>query len=407
MNREAEYIISELRKAITSSKNSSSDFYFLFLHLDITNLLYSSITSKKLDLDRMLDVISIVLKRYQEDLGIIELMKLEHNFAFIVSGSYSGSRLHEEITEIYREINKELEFFIIAKFYSVNLKLYEAKDAEEVFLEVIGSHNAHYHNNYLYHTNIGEFNGAIEKHDESIEALKTLDSRLEYQSLFFMFQPIFSCSSGDIEFYECLLRFKENGEIISAAKLIIAAEEYDYIGIIDEYVLDLAFQTLKENSNVALSINFSKSCIDNDYLISKINKYFSDKKDLASRLIIEFTETLMNFNLQKAKSFILHMQSLGIRIALDDFGKGYTSFHQIKSLNVDIIKIDGAFIKDAMENIDNQVFIEAIVKIAQETGALTVAEFVENGYTAKYLIGIGIDYMQGNYLSAPIKKLKG
>ena len=74
-------------------------------------------------------------------------------------------------------------------------------------------------------------------------------------------------------------------------------------------------------------------------------------------------------------------------------------------MNFDIIKIDGFLIRDSAYNIDNRIFVESIVKIAQEIGAITVAEFVENGYTAKYLIDIGIDYMQGYYFSAPSKDL--
>ena len=202
------------------------------------------------------------------------------------------------------------------------------------------------------------------------------------------------------------MRLKSDGVIISTSDLITAAEEYKYIAIIDEFVLDMAIEKLKSDANISLSVNFSRSLINNKYLIKKIESYFSDEnKDVAPRFIIELTETLFDNELNTAKIFIQNMQNLGIRVALDDFGKGYTSFHQIKSFNFDIIKIDGAFIKDAIENIDNRIFIEAIVKIAQEIGALTIAEFVENGYTAKYLMDIGIDYMQGHYLSVPLEKV--
>jgi EAL domain-containing protein (putative c-di-GMP-specific phosphodiesterase class I) len=93
---------------------------------------------------------------------------------------------------------------------------------------------------------------------------------------------------------------------------------------------------------------------------------------------------------------------MGIRIALDDFGSGYTSFRQLKALSVDMVKIDGVFIKDLAQSADNQFFVKTLLDFAQGFGLETVAEFVENGEITKILMEMGVDMMQGYYFGKPI-----
>jgi EAL domain-containing protein (putative c-di-GMP-specific phosphodiesterase class I) len=403
MTQEYIKIFSKLSSDIEEAKKDSRKFYFVFINFDINNLLYLGILIKKPQ-ELIKDHICSILEQYQDYLEVEEIFSFAHNFAFIVKKEISAYELHEKITQIYKELNSNLEGFLIAKFSSIMIPD-ESSDPESIIIQSVGA-NSTQRSNYLYHQTYDKSRNYVTQSQKSLTNICVLSQAINNKSLYFAFQPIFSCETGQIEFYECLLRLKFDEQVLSTSDLIAAAEEYKYIAMIDEFVLDMAIEKLKSNEKLSLSVNFSRSFIDNKYLIDKIIANFSgENRELASRCIVELTETLLHAEFLRTKTFIKAMQNLGIRVALDDFGKGYTSFHQVKSFNFDIIKIDGAFIKDAIENIDNRVFIEAIVKIAQEIGALTIAEFVENGYTAKYLMDIGIDYMQGHYLSLPLEEV--
>jgi EAL domain-containing protein (putative c-di-GMP-specific phosphodiesterase class I) len=401
MNLEYLNIVSNLSYNISQATKSSRNIHFILMNFDVDNLLHISILNK-IEVSDIKNYITHILEKYRSDLEIDELLPLEHNIAFIVKKDISRYELHKKIKAIYEELNNWSKGFVIIKFSSMLLPE-ESLDPHYIIMQSLGSITDSQHGNYLYHQDAGHRENYSHILQKSASNIRAFYDGINDSSIYFAFHPIFSCKSGKIEFYECLLRLKSGNKILSTSELIASAEEYKYIAIVDEFVLDMAIEKLKENKEISLSVNFSKSFIDNTYLTDKIVREFSgENQNLASRFIMELTETLFHAEFNRTKCFVKKMQDLGIRIALDDFGKGYTSFHQIKSLNLDIIKIDGAFIKDAIENMDNRIFIESIVKIAQEIGALTVAEFVENGYTAKYLIDIGIDYMQGHYLSMPL-----
>jgi EAL domain-containing protein (putative c-di-GMP-specific phosphodiesterase class I) len=91
------------------------------------------------------------------------------------------------------------------------------------------------------------------------------------------------------------------------------------------------------------------------------------------------------------------LHQYGCKFALDDFGSGFTSFKQLLNLPIDIIKIDGSYIRDILDNNHSKFFVEALIKLAEDLGVKTVAEFVENGAIAKFLIDIKIDGMQGDF----------
>ena len=119
------------------------------------------------------------------------------------------------------------------------------------------------------------------------------------------------------------------------------------------------------------------------------------------RMMVEITETAVHLDIKRTAYFVASLQSFGAMVALDDFGSGYTSFRQLKTLSVDIIKIDGVFVKDLVGNHDNMLFIKTMLDFTNGFGLKTVAEFVENGETAKLLMKLGVEYLQGYYFGFP------
>lgn len=221
--------------------------------------------------------------------------------------------------------------------------------------------------------------------------------------LVFAYQPIVSANNGAVEYYECLLRIKDNsGVLISAGRAIMDAEQDGLINVIDHAVIKMAIEELRHAPQISLSVNVSNHGVMDPNLLDLIVEMLKNAPDVAKRLIIEITETTLNEDFNTTNLFINTIHGLGCRIALDDFGGGFTSIKQLSKLPIDIIKIDGAFIKDIASNGEHKFFVEELVKMAEKLGKKTVAEFVENGEIAKILLDTKVGGMQGNFFSPAV-----
>jgi EAL domain-containing protein (putative c-di-GMP-specific phosphodiesterase class I) len=150
---------------------------------------------------------------------------------------------------------------------------------------------------------------------------------------------------------------------------------------------------------VAINISgrtFSDPAIPN-YIHNLLNKFNVDPR----RLLIELTETVAVSDIQDAQRFIEAIQHTGCRVCLDDFGSGFSTFGYLKYLDVEIIKLDGLFIRDLPKNRDNQIIVKAMVEVAHGLGKMTVAKFVEDTATLSMIKSMGIDLAQGYYFGRP------
>ena len=116
---------------------------------------------------------------------------------------------------------------------------------------------------------------------------------------------------------------------------------------------------------------------------------------VAERLTVEITESAAIQDIDETRGFVARVKDLGCRIAIDDFGAGYTSFRNLRKLGVDMVKIDGAFVHDMMRSEDDRAFVRTLVELAKRLKLTTVAEWVQDEAAAKTLQGWGCDYLQG------------
>lgn len=215
------------------------------------------------------------------------------------------------------------------------------------------------------------------------------------------YQPIVESRTGKVASYECLLRVKdEDGKVSTAWPIIHVAEKTGFIDVVDNFVLDKVVQDLKENRDLHLTFNVSNITSDSPKWLASCTKYFSDP-EIATRATVEITETAAERDMKQTAYFVASLQALGCKVALDDFGAGYTSFRQLKSLSVDMVKIDGMFILDLAENSENLLFIKTLMDFNSCYGLQTIAECVESGEVAKLLMDLNVDYMQGYYFGVP------
>ncbi len=220
-------------------------------------------------------------------------------------------------------------------------------------------------------------------------------------------QPICDTQNDTVSYYEILLRMKDtNDEIIMPYAFLSAAERFGLMIKIDAWVLRNSLSLLsaqhKFNPNLKFSINLSANSIDNESTFDFIKNKIEENNINPKNIVFEITETIAIANLSTAKTLLNNIRELGCKTALDDFGVGYSSFAYLADLPVDIVKIDGFFIKDMEHNHLNQIMVRSINDIAHELGKTTVAEFVENENIYKMLKKLNVDYSQGYYLGKPV-----
>lgn len=235
---------------------------------------------------------------------------------------------------------------------------------------------------------------------KQMELAQYLTSAIHTNRLRLAYQPVINARTGAVAHYECLLRLiDQNGKINSAGVLIPIAEKMGMINIIDHLVLEMVFKELANAPNVVLAYNISNMTTSDKKWYWRFAEIATKHPDIASRMIIEITETAAHRDLRETAYFVASLQEYGARVALDDFGSGYTSFRQLKALSVDMIKIDGSFVKDLVDNVDNRFFVKTLLDFTNAFGLDSVAECVETGETAKLLMELGVQFMQGYYFA--------
>jgi len=228
---------------------------------------------------------------------------------------------------------------------------------------------------------------------------------LENNLIELFFQPIMRLKESHIDHYECLMRIHEEGKIIPPVNFIRAAESSGLMPAVDEHVIKLAFahkRTL-EQSGIAsvLAINLSGLSFQGSNLAFHIQHCLDEFKINAHEIIFEITETTAVSDLKSSKQMMSHLKNLGFAFALDDFGAGFSSLSYLKQFPIDYIKIDGSFIKDILNNVEDQMLVKTIIDTASAFNLETIAEFVENRETLTLLESMGVDYAQGYHIDKP------
>ena len=221
-------------------------------------------------------------------------------------------------------------------------------------------------------------------------------------------QPIECIRTGNRHHYELLVRkIDAEGKVIPPGAFLSSAERYNLISQLDFWVINHAFELMKDNPEFQHSIEFcsinlsGQSITDKNFLNAIISKFRQNALD-TSKICFEITETAAISNLVTAGRFISELKGLGCKFALDDFGSGLSSFAYLKSLQVDFLKIDGMFVRDIVNDPIDFAMVKSINEVGQIVGVKTIAEFVENDAIKNKLKTIGVDYAQGYGIGKPM-----
>jgi diguanylate cyclase (GGDEF)-like protein len=225
--------------------------------------------------------------------------------------------------------------------------------------------------------------------DETVAALNE-------RRIFLAYETVVASISRLPAFYECLMRVRRtDGTLLGATDVVPVAERLGLVRLLDHRVLELVVNELVAAPTVQASVNVSPASTTDPDWWAGLGSLLRTHPGVSERLIVEITESAAIHDVDETRGFVTRVKDLGCRIAIDDFGAGYTSFRNLRKLGVDIVKIDGAFVENLILSEDDRAFVRTLIDLARRLGLATVAEWVQDERTAKTLEAWGCEYLQG------------
>ncbi|MGE4368837.1 MAG: putative bifunctional diguanylate cyclase/phosphodiesterase [Burkholderiaceae bacterium] len=247
---------------------------------------------------------------------------------------------------------------------------------------------------------------ALLEHTEELRLFDQIEGSDKPSGLYLDMQPIMNLQDplGSLSI-EVLLRARDpSGMPISSGKFVGSAEDSGTITTLDKWVFSATLEWMdKHQARLAhlrsVHVNLSGVSLNDERFIAALFSILSRHHHLCEKLVVEITEGVALQNLARSRQFIERLASMGVQVALDDFGAGYTSFAYLKELPAQSIKIDGSLIRDMVSDSTNLAIVRAIVQLAQSLNKVCIAEWVEDYATLVELKAMGVDFAQGFVVS--------
>ncbi len=231
---------------------------------------------------------------------------------------------------------------------------------------------------------------------ENVRAADEIVNALNERRIQLAFEPVADTLSRQTDYYECLMRIQRaDGSYAPAGEIIPIAERLGLVRLLDHRALELLISEMAAVPNLNASVNVSPASTTDPDWWSTLGALLRANEGVARRLTVEITESAAIHDIDDTRGFVARVKDLGCRIAIDDFGSGYTSFRNLRKLGVDVLKIDGAFVQNLMRSEDDRAVVQSLVGLAQRLGLKTVAEWVQDEPSAELLASWGCDYLQG------------
>ncbi len=239
---------------------------------------------------------------------------------------------------------------------------------------------------------------------EELDRLNNIRMALNRSDLFLVYQPIMDLKKGTVNKYECLVRIRDGeGQLINPDNFISLAKKGRLYKRITHLVIEQSFAAFGEREE-EFSINLTIEDFMNgdtlEFLLSRAAHY-----RIADRLIVEIVETEELRDFSEIINIIGRLKERGIRIAIDDFGSGFSNFSYLLKLNADFIKIDGSIMRSVLSDDKSQTLVQSIIQFARKSGIATIGEYIEGEELKEYAREAGIDFAQGYLIGKPSPEL--
>lgn len=246
----------------------------------------------------------------------------------------------------------------------------------------------------------------VKEYEKNIYWAKQIRKAIKEDRIITFYQPIVNNLNHRIEKYESLVRLiDEEGNIVLPSNFLEVSKKSKLYPYITRIVLERCLNTFK-NTDLSVSVNISIIDILDPETYQFIERKLKENFHMAGKLVFEIVESEGVENYAYVKNFADMVKSLGCKIALDDFGSGYSNFSHIMKLNVDFLKIDSSLIRDIHIDRNAELIVQTIVTFSKWLGIKTIAEYVHSKEVFDKILQLGIDYSQGFYFGEPKPKIR-
>jgi len=343
----------------------------------------------------------------KKDTRFLKVYKIKHN-VFAFKYLYKDKNVLNKSLNKLQNLLEKKEFLILDK-YEINIDtaigvsgidrlnndINELKEAEIALDEALDLN----HDISIYNSSHIE---NLEKHKSNLDKIKVIkDSILNNDNVLIAFQPIYNNFQGKVEKYEVLVRLKYGDKIFYPDEFLQIAKKIKKYKALTKVIIKKSFEFFADK-DFEFSINLSME----DILDDEIRKYLFDEivnHNVQNKLVIELVETEAINNYDAFTNFIKEIKRLNCKIAIDDFGSGYSNYDYIIKLSdyIDYLKIDGTLITDIDTNKKTQLLVGTLKFLCDSLKIRTIAEYVENKEIFEFIKAMNISYSQGYYIGKP------
>jgi diguanylate cyclase (GGDEF)-like protein len=369
---------------------------FIILHIDnfkLINDFYGFVVG-----DYILEQSAIILSSIISDTVLYKMSPTE--FAFVLDETLDFYELKQYLDQLAAKLNNL--FFVYQEtkiFVDFTLASSAGSNWDDVFSK--GSMALHYakenHLPFWIYEDRMHFEREYEK---NLELSIVIRNVIEHEGIIPYFQPIICNTTGAIKSYECLSRLRDSdGNILSPELFIPITKNIKVYHLVTQEIINKSFEMFQE-SDLHFSINLSIEDIMSQKIYAFIiNKLATSK--VGKRVVFELLESESISDYQKVSKFINEVKRYGAKIAIDDFGSGFSNFSYLTKLDVDYIKIDGSLIENIDSDKNSELVVKTIVEFARHLHVKTIAEYVHSSTVLSKVKSLGIDYSQGYYIDKP------
>jgi diguanylate cyclase (GGDEF)-like protein/PAS domain S-box-containing protein len=249
---------------------------------------------------------------------------------------------------------------------------------------------------------------AFEQHEAELKLMALLSTSEASAGLYLEMQPIMSLAAPHESLnFEVLLRMRDQqGQVVRTDQLVAAGETSGRMAMIDRWILNSTLAWIDKHQHQLtrtrfVCMNLSGASLNDEEFLQDVFASLEKYRPVVGKLCLEITESVALHDVNNTRRFVERVRSFGAKVALDDFGAGYTSFSYLREFTADLLKIDGSFIVDMNQHPANIAIVEAIVTLAKNLGMKVIAEWAEDLATVQTLAEIGVDYVQGFAVARP------
>ncbi|MBC8062150.1 MAG: EAL domain-containing protein [Clostridiaceae bacterium] len=391
------------------ARKGSTKTTFALVYMDIDNFKHVNDTLGHTSGDLLLKYISNILKYQVKAPDMIARLGGDE-FAIIFQNVSDIRQVADKLQGLMKFLRRpwildKQEFFVS---YSIGISMYP-EDGSNLSLLLKNADIAMYFvkkntkDDYLFY-----FSEMEEENSRRIKMINDLRLAIDNQEFILYYQPIIDLNNAKLVGVEALIRWVHPIKgMVPPMEFIPLAEETGLIYDIDKWVLKEALMQKKRweeqgYAHIKMSVNISGKGVTNIGLIDEFKNLLSKTKLNCKEIQLEVTETAMMKDIEASTKILKELKELGIMIALDDFGKGYSSLTYLQKLPIDIVKLDREFIISILDMGQNDVLVETIIKLTHDLNLQIVAEGIETKEQLEFLKLSKSDYGQGYLFSKPV-----